>query len=175
MSEYPFSYDLVLCLARPGGALTEDERTAFQNGVEEFNRRSVFMANAKSLELLGFSDDNRIRIRLHSTNPLPTPGRGLRTLTTVLLNSSDRFRQRVTRGGQLFRILEAEARGPQPNGSAVDPASVSDADLVKALVDYLAAEKRSGAGWQEKRAAIQEMKKLAAEAGFFVDGKEDKV
>jgi hypothetical protein len=50
----------------------------------------------------------------------------------------------------------------------VDPADVSDQEFLKALIDYFWEEKSMpGASRKEKRCAIDEMKKLAAEAGII--------
>lgn len=161
-------YDMTLCLAKPGGVLTEREQKEFETGIESFNHQSVFMANPKKIELLGI-DDNRIHIRLHSQNALPTPGRGLRSLTTILLKNSDCFQGRVTKGGQLFRILDAAVIRQPSDDTAVEPASVSDADFLKALIDYLISEKSSRPSGREKRAALEKMKQVAVESGFFTE------
>jgi hypothetical protein len=167
IEDLKYTYDLTLSLAKPGSTLTEKAISSeLEKGVEEYNRRSLFMANPKKIELRKIADDY-VELRLRSTNALATPGRGIRALTTILLQSSDYFKYCVTPGGQLFRVISISQ--PQPSErSLVDPAHVSDQEFLKALIDYFWEERSMpGASRKEKRSAIDEMKKLAAEVGII--------
>lgn len=160
-----YVYHMKLSLARPGPPLSEEDRLALEKGAAEYNSRAIYMANPKNIQLLEISD-NYIRIKLYSTLVLTTPGRGLRTFTALLLNEpSSRFADRVTPGGQLFRVIDVKQ--PAHEGTLADPALVSDADLVKALIDYMTEKKDGSASCQKKRAAVEEIKRLAAQAGII--------
>lgn len=160
-----YAYEMTLSLARPGAPLSEEDCLALEQGIAAYNAKSIYMANPKHIRLLETSD-SYIRIELSSTQALNTPGRGLRTLTTILMNdSSSRFAERVTAGGQLFRVVDIKQ--PPRENTEIDPASVSDIDFLKAILDYIMERKDSSTAAQKKRAAIEEMKRLAVESGII--------
>jgi len=164
-ADLKYSYEMALSLARPGTPFSDEDRQALKQGIACYNEKSVYMANPKQIQLLEIAD-SYIHIRLLSTQILTTPGRGLRTLTTILLNDfRSRFADRVTPGGQLFRVISVK----QPTGGSalMNPALISDVDFVKAIIDYLVERKDGSAACQKKKAAVKEMKKLAVEAGII--------
>ena len=156
-----YGYEMTLSLARPGTPFSQEDRQFLEQAIAEYNGKSVYMANPKQINLLEVAD-SYIKIRLCSTQALTTPGRGLRTLTTILLNdSTSRFADRVTPGGQLFRVININQ--PTCRDASIDPARISDIDFVKAVLDYIAEKKDGSSACQKKRAAMEEMKKLAVE------------
>lgn len=159
-----YSYDMTLSLARPGTPFSNKDRQALKQGIAGYNEKSVYMANPKLIQLLEIAD-SYIHIKLFSTQILTTPGRGLRTLTTILLNDpQSRFADRVTPGGQLFRVISVK----QPTESTlINPALIPDADFFKAIFDYIMEKKDGSTACQRKKAAMEEMKKLAVEAGII--------
>lgn len=176
-SDLKYIYQLTLSLARPGAAFSEEDQLALQEGVKEYNLKSIYMTNPKKLEILGVGD-SYIRLKLFSTQVLTTPGRGLRMLTTILINGSSRFKDRVTPGGQLFRVVGIQWPAREEN-TLMDPELISDADFLKALIDYIIVEKKDNStSVQRKKAAVQEMKKLAVDARIISDvvqGSEDSI
>lgn len=165
---FPYEYEMTLSLARPGSAFTEEDRRTLEEGIAAYNEKSIYMANPKKLELLEMGN-NYINLKLSSTQLLATPGRGLRTLTAILLeNPSPCFRDRVTPGGQLFRVISINQ--PTVQQVEVNPSSISDADFLAALIHYVVDKKEGSTAGQLKRAALTEMKKLAVEARIIERG-----
>ena len=99
-------------------------------------------------------------------------------LTTILINGSSRFKDRVTPGGQLFRVVGIQWPAREEN-TLMDPELISDADFLKALIDYIIVEKKDkSTSVQRKKDAVQEMKKLAVDARIISDvvqGSEDSI
>lgn len=161
MSNLKYNYELTLSMAKPGNPFTEEDRKALERAIADYNQRSVYMANPKQIHLLDVAE-SYINIRLFSQAALGIPGRGLRTLTTILLNDPlSRFADRVTPGGQLFRVINVKQ--PACESALINPALISDADFVKAIIDYIIDRSTC----PKKEAALAEMKKLAVEAGII--------
>ncbi len=160
-----YQYAMSLSLARPGSPFSRKDRLSLEKAIAIYNEKSAYMANPKQIDLLEVTD-YYINIRLFSTQPLATPGRGLRALTTILLSEpASRFADRVTPGGQLFRVISVKQ--PEIENASMDPALISDADFLKAMIDYITARKDGSAACQKRKAAVEEMKKLAVEAGII--------
>ena len=155
-TRFAYHYDLTLSLALPGPEFSAEDRRTLENGINSYNERSIYMNNPKHISLLEMGK-NHIKIRLSSTQMLTTPGRGLRALTAILVKTPS-FEGRVTPGGQLF---------PDDCGGAPEAAAISDAELVKALVDYLLERKDGSAASRKKKAAVEAMKRLAIDAAMI--------
>lgn len=167
--ELKYGYELTLSLARPGDPFSEEDRLSLEQAVAEYNQRSSSMANPKTISSLSVWD-SYIRLRLYSTVALATPGRGLRTLTTILVNRQDqRFGKRVTAGGQLFRVMKIDNIKAQAAGESapIAPALISDVALIKALIDCHEERIDGSSESRRKRAAMTEIKKIALEAGIL--------
>ena len=162
-TRFAYHYDLTLSLALQGPEFSAEDRRTLENGINSYNERSIYMNNPKHISLLEMGK-NHIKIRLSSTQMLTTPGRGLRALTAILVKTPS-FEGRVTPGGQLFRVLHAER--PDDRGGAPEAAAISDAELVKALVDYLLERKDGSAASRKKKAAVEAMKRLAIDAAMI--------
>lgn len=163
--ELRYSYEMMLSLARPGTPFSNEDRQSLEKAVAEYNQKSIYMANPKQIHLLEVTE-SYINIRLLSTQALTAPGRGMRTLTTILLNDpTSRFADRVTPGGQLFRVISIKK--PACEGSLTNPAFVSDVDFLKAIIDYIMGKKDGSTACQKKKAAMEKMKELAVESGIF--------
>ena len=147
-TRFAYHYDLTLSLALPGPEFSAEDRRTLENGINSYNERSIYMNNPKHISLLEMGK-NHIKIRLSSTQMLTTPS----------------FEGRVTPGGQLFRVLHAER--PDDRGGAPEAAAISDAELVKALVDYLLERKDGSAASRKKKAAVEAMKRLAIDAAMI--------
>lgn len=160
-----YSYEMTLSLARPGTPFSKEDRQTLEKAIAEYNEKSIYMANPKQIHLLEVAD-SYISVRLFSTQVLTTPGRGLRMLTTILLNEpTSRFANRVTAGGQLFRVINIKQ--PTCENALMNPALISDVVFLKAIVDYIMEKKDGSTACQKKKAAMEEMKKLAVEAGII--------
>lgn len=162
-TRFAYHYDLTLSLALPGPDFSGEDRRTLEEGIGAYNERSIYMNNPKHIALLEMGK-NHIKLRLSSTQMLTTPGRGLRALTAILVKTPS-FQDRVTPGGQLFRVIDVER--PDDCGGAPEAAEISDAELVKALVDYLLERKDGSAASRKKKAAVEEMKRLAADAAMI--------
>ena len=153
-TRFAYHYDLTLSLALPGPEFSAEDRRTLENGINSYPKHISLLEMGK----------NHIKIRLSSTQMLTTPGRGLRALTAILVKTPS-FEGRVTPGGQLFRVLHAER--PDDRGGAPEAAAISDAELVKALVDYLLERKDGSAASRKKKAAVEAMKRLAIDAAMI--------
>lgn len=159
-SQMNYCYEMTLSMVSPGDPFGEEERKALAEAVEIYNARSVYMGNPKMIELVEMTE-SCISIKMFSTQALSTPGRGLRLLTTLLLETC--FKKRVTPSGQLFRVIAIKKPA---EAAAQNPAAISDMELIKALLDYYAEKKDSSSAAKKKRAAMEEIKRIAVEAGM---------
>lgn len=160
------NYLLTIALPSSGPDFSEEDRRGLEAGIADYNAKTLQMNNPKTIKLQEMGK-NYIKLVLSSTQILTTPGRALRALTTNLIkDSSSCFKDRVTPGGQLFRVVAVEQLDDCENGP-VNPTSISDGDFVKALVDYLLERKDGSAASRKKKAAVEEMKKLAADAAML--------
>ncbi len=165
-NHFQHRYLLTLALALPGPDFSEEDRRGLETGIADYNSKTLQMNNPKTIEIQEIGK-NYIKLVLSSTQVLTTPGRGLRALTTSLIKDpSSCFKDRVTPGGQLFRVVAAEQLDACDN-DLMNPASISDGDLVKALVDYFSERKDGSAISRKKKIAVEEMKKLAVEASMI--------
>lgn len=158
-----YCYEMTLSMVSPGDPFGEEEQTTLAQAVETYNARSVYMGNPKAIELEEMTE-SCISLKLFSTQALSTPGRGLRLLTTLLLESpSSCFKKRVTPSGQLFRVIAIKKPTEE---AAQNPAAISDMELIKALLDYYDAKKDSSSAAKKKRAAMEEIKRIAVSVGM---------
>lgn len=165
-NHFQYRYLLTLALALPGPDFSEEDRRGLEGAVADYNSKTLQMNNPKKIEMQEIGK-NYIKLVLSSTQALATPGKGLRSLTTSLIRDpSSCFKDRVTPGGQLFRVIAAERLDASEN-NVIDPATISDGDLVKALVDYLTERRDGSSASRNKRAAVEMMKKLAVDASMI--------
>ena len=156
-----YTYRLTLALIDPEPITAEEERLLLA-AIESYNQKSLLMNNPKKLKIIQMRE-NSLVVDLSSTQALSTPGRGLRTLTAILLKS-EAFQRRVSPNGQLFRTVKIEQPCQDSMEGAID--QISDVDFLKALLDYVYSRKDSST-YRKKKLAFEEMKKLAVSSGII--------
>ena len=131
--------------------------------VKSFNESSGSMQNSKTLHDLTVSESCVI-LTLNSDTPLKSVGRALRKFVCTLLNSGDEeLKNACTPSGALFRYTLISADAP-----AEEEINVSDAELVKALIDYIALNRDTNSTiYRRNRNAIEAMKKIGVESGII--------
>lgn len=171
MNEYQLGLALVKDLDENEKGL--DERENFiKSQIKIFNEkslRSVF--NPKHIGL-GENDEKDVLltrttlvVTLYSQEALNTPGKAMRLLSQLLVTSDkpDNLSDLVW-NKKLFRTFKVASAEDSGSQNIIDLSGISDAELIKALIDFVCDEKDFS---REKRSAIDEMKKLAVECGLL--------
>lgn len=171
MNEYQLGLALVKDLDENEKGL--DERGNFiKSQIKIFNEkslRSVF--NPKHIGL-GENDEKDVLltrttlvVTLYSQEALNTPGKAMRLLSQLLVTSDkpDNLSDLVW-NKKLFRTFKVASAEDSGSQNIIDLSGISDAELIKALIDFVCDEKDFS---REKRSAIDEMKKLAVECGLL--------
>lgn len=171
MNEYQLGLALVAELDENQKGL--DERENFMKSqIKIFNEkslRSVF--NPKHIGL-GENDEKDVLltrttlvVTLYSQEALNTPGKAMRLLSQLLVTSDepDNLSDLVW-NKKLFRTFKVASAEDSGSQNIIDLSGISDAELIKALIDFVCDEKDFS---REKRSAIDEMKKLAVECGLL--------
>lgn len=162
MALLPYCYQMDLTTPSPDLPFTEEEKAALADAIEKYNASSLSMANPKEIELVEVSE-RYISLKLFSTQALTTPGRGLSRLTTLLLDTC--LAARVV-NKHLLRVIRIQR--PTDAAMTKNPAStISDIELIKALLDYITTPKDSSSAAKKKRAAIEDMKRLGVQGGLL--------
>lgn len=168
MYEYKIGLALVKSLNEKDKGL--DERISFiRSEIKIFNEKSLHsLVNPKHIGLGENGEDDiqisktTLIITLYTQEELNTPGKAIRLLSQLLITSEepDNFSDLLSEK-KLFRSFKVATIGilEQPK-RIVDISSFSDADLIKALVDFACNSQDFSA---RKRNAIDEMKKIAVE------------
>lgn len=168
MYEYKIGLALVKSLNEKDKGL--DERTSFiHSQIRIFNEKSSHSSiNPKHIGLGERGEDDiqisktTLIITLYTQEELNTPGKAIRLLSQLLITSEDPDNlSDLLSEKKLFRSFKAATTNTldQPE-RVIDISSFSDADLIKALIDYACNTQDFSA---KKRNAIDEMKKIAFE------------
>ena len=171
MNEYQLGLALVKDLDENEKGL--DERGNFiKSQIKIFNEkslRSVF--NPKHIGL-GENDEKDVLltrttlvVTLYSQEALNTPGKAMRLLSQLLVTSDkpDNLSDLVW-NKKLFRTFKVASAEDSGSQNIIDLSGISDAELIKALIDFVCDEKDFSG---EKRSAMDQMKKLAVECGLL--------
>lgn len=168
MYEYKIGLALVKSLKEKDKGL--DERASFiKSQIRIFNEKSSHsLINPKHIGLGEKGEDDieitktTLIITLYTQEELNIPGKAIRLLSQLLVTSenvdnlSDLLLEK-----KLFRSFKVATTDVlDQSKKLIDISSFSDADLIKALVDFVCNSKDFSA---KKRNAIDEMKKIAIE------------
>lgn len=156
-----YTYRLTLAFTDPE-PITAEEKRLLLAAIESYNQKSLLMNNPKQLKIVQMRE-NSLVVDLSSTQALSTPGRGLRTLTALLLKS-EAFQRRVGLNGHLFRTVKIGQPSHDSTEGGID--QISDLDFLKALLDYVYS-KKDASTYRKKKIAFEEMKKLAISSGII--------
>lgn len=171
MNEYQLGLALVKDL---------DENQKGLDKRENFIVSKIRLYNEKSLRSvfnpkhIGLGEDGEKNIQLtrttlvvtlYSQEALNTPGKAMRLLSQLLVTSDepDNLSDLVW-NKKLFRTFKVASAEDSGSQSIIDLSGISDAELIKALIDFVCDEKDFS---REKRSAIDEMKKIAVECGLL--------
>lgn len=172
MYEYQIGLALVRDLAANQKGL--DERKDFIiSKIKTFNEKSLRSTfNPKHIGL-GENDENNILltrttliVTLYTQEALNTPGKAIRLLSQLLItsNESDNMSDLLL-NKKLFKTFKvASVEDSNRNQNIIDLSTISDSDLIKSIIDFVCDGKDFS---KEKRNAIDQMKKIAAECGLF--------
>lgn len=158
-------YIAELHLSDPGLAFSEKEKGLLQKAAEDFNLRTMEMANPKTIGIEEITPHS-LKIKLLSTLPLKSVGRALRFYTNLLIQRQE-FADRMTSTG-LFRTTLLGETVKDREVPSPPPEQISDLALLQALQRYLFERKDGGSkAYRQKRAAIEKMKELAKDSGIL--------
>lgn len=172
MYEYQIGLALVRDLATNQKGL--DERKDFIiSKIKIFNEKSMRSTfNPKHIGL-GENNENNILlsrttliITLYTQEELNTPGKAVRLLSQLLItsNESDNLSDLLL-NKKLFKTFKvASVEDVSRNQNIIDLSTISDSDLIKSIIDFVCDSKDFS---KEKRNAIDQMKKIAAENGLL--------
>lgn len=106
-----------------------------------------------------------LTLTLTSEAPLESVGRALRSFTAIILEKEKELISFCTPGGSLFRYTLIKEENEIFKEDSAE--KISDAQLINALVDYVCANRDTNSTvYKKKRMAIEEIKKIAKEAGI---------
>lgn len=164
MIKFPVVKILVLSCIKPEQTDSFRNHVAwFRRCVERYNAKSELSTiNKKKIEIISVNDKN-IQIKLFcETNLEKAPGRALIMLSNMLVtkergyeNEYDSFFEENLFHGKLFTIHEIK------NDMMNNRIEITDADIVKALVDYIATPKHTIS--EQKKQAFEEIKRIVIE------------
>lgn len=168
MYEYKIGLALVKNLNEKDKGL--DERISFiKSQIRIFNEKSSHsLVNPKHIGLGEKGEDNiqiartTLIITLYTQEELNTPGKAIRLLSQLLITSEDIDNlSDLLLEKKLFRSFKVATTNilNQPK-KPIDISAFSDADLIKALIDFACNSQDFSA---KKRNAIDEIKKIAIE------------
>jgi hypothetical protein len=99
-----YSYRILVQFAKSSATFIPQVKEAVSEAVTYFNSRSAIARNPKRIKAYSYLDDDQtLLIELESSEALPTPSKGLRLLSTYLVQSTflgDQF----LAGKQLFKM-----------------------------------------------------------------------
>lgn len=171
-----YEYKIGLALVKNIGVNDKglDERKAFIiSQIKIFNEKSTrSLINPKHIGLGEKGEDDiqltktTLVVTLYTQEILNTPGKAVRLLSQLLINSEEPDNlSDLLLDKKLFRSFKA-ATTDEIDGSEsiIDLSAFSDADLIKALVDFACDRQDFSA---KKRSAVDQMKKIAIENGLL--------
>lgn len=168
MYEYKIGLALVKSLNDEDKGL--DKRSHFIiSQIKVFNEKSSHsLVNPKHIGLGENGEDDiqlsraTLIITLYTQEELNTPGKAVRLLSQLLITSDDSDNlSDLLFDKKLFRSFKvATTYTADQSKRTIDISSFSDADLIKALVDFVCNPQDFSA---KKRNAVEEMKKIAIE------------
>lgn len=171
-----YNYKIGLALVK---SITDDEKGLDQR--REFIISQVSIFNEKSSRSVinpkhigtgnGEEDDIQLTrtsliLTLYTQEPINTPGKAIRLLSQLLITSDDPDNlSDLLLDKKLFRSFKvATASDNSAVNGIIDLSSISDSDLIKALVDYTCNQQDFSA---QKRNAVDQMKRIAVENGLL--------
>lgn len=172
MFEYKIGLALVKSINESDKGL--DQRKDFIiSQIENFNEKSTrSVINPKHIGLGNNGDDNiqltrtSLVLTLYAQEEIATPGKAIRLLSQLLITDDDPdnlsdllLDKKLFRSFKVATILENDF-----SNKIIDIATVSDSELIKAIVDYVCNQQDFSA---QKRNAIDQMKRLAIEGGLI--------
>lgn len=171
-----YEYQIGLALVRdlPANQKGLEERKDFiLSKIKIFNEKSMRSTfNPKHIGL-GENSENDVFltrttliITLYTQEELNTPGKAIRLLSQLLITSdeSDNLSDLLL-NKKLFKTFKvASVEDVSRNQSIIDLSTISDSDLIKSIIDFVCDAKDFS---KEKRNALDQMKKIAAESGLL--------
>lgn len=168
-----YIYTLELKLAKKSSTINlRDYSKEIQDCIADYNSASEKAANRKSLERIEIQDISML-LRLRSSLELIAIGKALRYFSQLAIKRIPPLQENLTGSGQLFRInqigLPVSEEDPKIQEIQLLARTVSDAALLKGLVDYVCRKRDPNTSvYLKKQKAVEQMKQLAVEAGIIV-------
>lgn len=152
-----YSYLLKIKLAYPSQNIDFSKFSdTIKTAINESNKSS------KSIQIcLKDIKENYFILEITSSYEIHQPGKSIRLFSQEIVKSHcfDSY----IRHGKLFSTFPVGA--DEETKEVFDPDAISDAELVKCLVDYIA--NKSQKDYVKRRKAVTEMKKIAHESGLL--------
>ena len=163
-TRFAYHYDLTLSLALPGPEFSAEDRRTLENGINSYNERSIYMNNPKHISLLEMGKKpHQDQALLHPDADHPGP----RPAGADCHPGQNPPPSKAASHQEASSSAYSTRSAPDDRGGAPEAAAISDAELVKALVDYLLERKDGSAASRKKKAAVEAMKRLAIDAAMI--------
>lgn len=169
----PYTYCLKLGLATKSNCIDLCElEKSIKECAEAFNETCKNVSNPKSLTITEI-DKKEIVCTLKSSTSLNSPGKALRFYSKILYEKESRILDDALSktSGQLFRITQIGVPSiddENPDIALKAAREISDADLIKGLIDFVCKKKDgTSAEYVKKNKAITAMKNLALSSGII--------
>ena len=167
-----YIYTLEMKLAKASKKIDlRDFYAQIEETAAAYNETGADAFNQKSIELLDVKD-NAIQMRLRSAIKLNAVGKALRYYSQGLIMRVPALADNLTGSGQLFRVSVIGIPSEETDSTDLEIPlkirEIDDAELVKALVDYVCRKRDPNtATYLKKVKAVEKMKQLAVEAGIL--------
>lgn len=163
-----YKYLIGIRLATPDSSIALNQEpfsNAILSAIEEYNSCSKSAPNPKNISLIpsNFFNDSFI-IKLTSEKELASPGKALRLFSQIITNSGT-FDCYIKNGKvfSTFPVMQTENEL-----EILDPDKISDAEILKALIDYVCNKSDSNSTtYKRKRSAMAQIKQIALESGIY--------
>lgn len=152
-----YSYLLKIKLAYPSQTIDFNKFSGtIKNAINESNKSS------KSIQIcLKDIKEDFFLLEVTSSYEIQHPGKSIRLFSQEIVKSH--YFDSYVRHGKLFSTFPVGT--DEETQEVFDPDTISDAELVKCLVDYMA--NKSQKDYIKRRKALNEMKKIAHESGLL--------
>ncbi len=162
---YSYTIKLQLAYANSNVRFNCDPfRQTLLDAADDYNLCSGNAPNPKSIYIENIYPSSFIVV-LTSQNELSSPGKALRAFSKIVVDSG--VFSECIKHAKLFTTYTLTDISKNTNENP-DPGIISDAELIKALVDYALNKTESDStAYNRKRNAVTHMKQIALEAGIL--------
>lgn len=140
-------YKILAQFVRNDARFDEKVREAVEEGIANYNSRSLIAKNPKKITDYKFSDDElTLEMILESNEALPMPSKALRLLSTYLVSETCIGEGDYLAGKQLFKMTSSEYNEDGAKTLVNTMSESDDLDRMSRLAKYMVLLQKAGAG-----------------------------